>query len=315
MVMRCRGAFAGRTLTAMELRHLRYFVAVAEELHLRRAAERLHIAQPAVSEQIRNLERELGVQLLERTQRSVTLTSAGAVLLEEARRVLRLADEARRATCEAQAAVHARLRVARPPDVLPAAVPQALRRYAASYPEVEVFVDQLDPRGALEAVRADLVDVAIVCLPAPVAGLAVTPFAEEGVVVALPDTHPGIGQRAFPMAQLDGSAPIMLSRDANPPFHDGILGAAREAGITLRSARASATTVEQVLVAVAAGRTPALLPSSVAERHAIRGLQFLPLAELVPRSTVALVSGKSVEKLHATPGSCDSWPRWGAPAA
>src|SRR3954452_19517242 len=98
----------------MELRHLRYFVAVAEELHFRRAAERLHIAQPAVSEQIRNLERELGVQLLERTPRSVVLTPPGAVLLEEARRMLRLADDACRATRQAEAGILARVRIARP---------------------------------------------------------------------------------------------------------------------------------------------------------------------------------------------------------
>src|ERR1700755_1621787 len=90
---------AGRALPAadprlMELRHLRYFVAVAEELHFRRAAERLHVAQPAVSEQIRKLEAELGTTLLNRTHRSVSLTVAGAMLLEEARVVLRQADVA-----------------------------------------------------------------------------------------------------------------------------------------------------------------------------------------------------------------------------
>jgi len=73
----------------MELRHLRYFVAVAEELHFRKAAERLHVAQPAVSEQIRKLEQELGVRLFDRTQRSVALTTAGTALFEEARHVLR----------------------------------------------------------------------------------------------------------------------------------------------------------------------------------------------------------------------------------
>src|SRR5262245_47423292 len=114
----------------MELRHLRYFVAVAEELHFRRAAERLHIAQPAVSEQIRNLDRELGVTLLERTP-TVALTAPGAVLLDEARRILRFADDAQRATRRAEAGPRARLRLGRPADVLPAAVAQALSRHAA----------------------------------------------------------------------------------------------------------------------------------------------------------------------------------------
>ena len=84
----------------MELRHLRYFVAVAEELHFRRAAERLHVAQPAVSEQVRKLEQELGVKLFDRSQRSVELTVAGAALLEEARHVLRHADVAQQAAAQ-----------------------------------------------------------------------------------------------------------------------------------------------------------------------------------------------------------------------
>ena len=298
MPMRYLGCGAPGNLADMELRHLRYFVAVAEELHFRRAAERLHIAQPAVSEQIRNLERELGVQLFERTQRSVSLTAPGSVLLQEARRVLRVADDAARMTRQAQEGVMARLRVARPPDVLPVAVPRALRRFAAGYPDVDVTVELYDPRDAIEAVRRDLLDVAIVCLPAPTSGLRVTPIGEEGVVVALPDGHPGARQTVFPIAQLDGAAPIMLPRDANPPMYDGILAAAREAGITIRAVETPAPTVEQALIAAASGRTPALLAASVASRHAFPGLRFLPLEEPAPRSTVALVTANEVPRTH-----------------
>jgi DNA-binding transcriptional LysR family regulator len=283
----------------MELRHLRYFVAVAEELHFRRAAERLHIAQPAVSEQIRNLERELGVQLFERTQRSVSLTAPGVALLGEARRMLRLADEARRVTRQAQAGIMTRLRVARPPDVLPAAVPRALRRFSAGYPDVDVSVEQLDPRAAIDAVRRDLLDVCVVCLPAPLNGLTVTPIGDEGVVVALPDSHPGVRQEAFPIEQLDGQAPIMLPRDANPPFYDGILACARSAGITMQAIETPEPTVEQALLAAGSGRAPAVLPASVAQRHVFPGLVFLPLAEPAPRCTVALVSAGGADGIHA----------------
>src|SRR3954454_23151960 len=94
----------------MELRHIRYFVAVAEELHFRRAAERLHVAQTAVSEQVRKLEGELGVMLLERNHRSVALTEAGAGLLEDASYVLRLADAAAQAARAVRARTSARLR-------------------------------------------------------------------------------------------------------------------------------------------------------------------------------------------------------------
>src|SRR3954464_2514453 len=111
----------------MELRHLRYFVAVAEELHFRRAGERLYVAQPAVSEQIRKLEAELGVRLFDRTHRSVHLTEPGKALLAEARRVLRLAEAAQHAARNASERMRDRLRIGYVPDALPSSVPRALR--------------------------------------------------------------------------------------------------------------------------------------------------------------------------------------------
>src|SRR3954468_24906661 len=114
-----RPARPGPKLAAMELRHLRYFVAVAEELHFRRAAERLHVAQPAVSEQIRKLEQELGVRLLNRTHRSVSLTPAGTAMLDESRRVLRQADIAQQAARDADRRAGQRLRVGCVSDAFP----------------------------------------------------------------------------------------------------------------------------------------------------------------------------------------------------
>jgi hypothetical protein len=115
-------------------------------------------------------------------------------------------------------------------------------------------------------------------------------MAEDGVTVALPDGHPGARQRAFPIDQLDDVAPIMLSREANPPFCDGVLAAARAAGVTLHTSRASARSVDHALLKVVTGRVPAVLPASVSERHRLNGVCFVPLADPVPTVTAALVT-------------------------
>src|SRR3954447_8705876 len=182
---RCDRAPSGATFLRMELRHLRYFVAVAEELHFRRAAERLHVAQPAVSEQIRKLEAELGVLLLHRTQRSVVLTEAGTVLLEDARRILRQTDAAQRATRRARDGVLSRLRIGYVPDAMPATLPRALRHLRASTPAVQVELEAGSARALLADLRGDRLDAVVVSLPAPVVGLRLTQVGYEVAVVAM----------------------------------------------------------------------------------------------------------------------------------
>ena len=173
----------------MELRHLRYFVAVAEELHFRRAAERLHVAQPAVSEQVRKLEDELGVRLLDRSQRSVSLTDAGAAFLTEARHVLQGAEVARVAARNArQAALH-RLRIGYMPASLPVSVPRTLQRLTTGMVHVQTSLQPGNPGELIDAVRADRLDAAIISLPAPTAGLRSTPLGDEHAVAALPISH------------------------------------------------------------------------------------------------------------------------------
>ena len=260
----------------MELRHLRYFVAVAEELHFRRAAERLHVAQPAVSEQIRKLEEELGVRLLERTQRSVALTDAGAVMLTEARRVLNQAEAARVAARTARAREVSRLRVGYVPASLPASVPRALQRLASSMPELETSLEPGSPPDLLEAVRAERLDAAIVSLPAPTMGLRVTPLGDQRIVAAVP-----VHQQATASSiRLDRVAPervVVLPRDANRPFYDAVVAACRAAGLSPTLIEMPDTNVKQALLAVASGAGIALLPESVSDYYAAPGVRFLPL--------------------------------------
>src|SRR3954469_20623480 len=215
----------------MELRQLRYFIAVAEELHFRRAGERLHVAQPAVSEQVRKLELDLGVQLLERTHRSVSLTDAGAAMLDEARRVLRQTEVARQAARGASERTAMRLRIGYLPDALPAAVPRALRRLAASLPAVEVELRSAPAWRLVDDVRRGRLDAAITSVPAPTNGLRSLPLGEQGAVVALPAMHPHAIESEIAIARLAPERIVLLPYEANPAFRNAVVALCHAEGL------------------------------------------------------------------------------------
>ena len=260
----------------MELRHLRYFVAVAEELHFRRAAERLHVAQPAVSEQVRKLEAELGVVLLDRTNRSVSLTPAGAVLLEEARRVIRQSEIAREAARSAREHQLGRLRVGYAPDAVPRYVQRSLSRFAEAAPGIEIVLETGSALALAADVRGGRLDLAVVCLPLATAGLRVTRLGEERAVCAVPSSRALSTHASIAPAQLADSRLVMLPRVNNPAFFDGVIAAWRDAGLAAEP-RESEPRVDHLLLAVAAGAGVAVLPASAAERYEVAGVRFVPL--------------------------------------
>lgn len=279
----------------MELRHLRYFVAVAEELHFRRAAERLYVAQPAVSEQVRKLEEELGVRLFDRTQRSVSLTVAGSALLGEARRVLRQAELAMLAARNASEHAVQELRIGFLADSVPAGVPLALQRLSGSTPRVQVHPETGPAMRLIDDVRAERIDAAVVSLPAPTSGLHTTPLGEERAVAVLPIGH---SQAARPTIDLEQLAPeriILLARDSNPAFHDAVVSATSEAGLSPTFVEVAEPRVEHALLSVAAGSGMALLPSSAADHHSAPGICFLPLEGAQPVIETAVVTRKDTD--------------------
>ena len=274
----------------MELRHLRYFVAVAEELHFRRAAERLHVAQPAVSEQIRKLECELGVRLLDRDQRRVALTVAGAVLLREARRVLDQADAARTAVQHARDHATICLRVGYVPASLPAAVGRILQRLAVAMPHLETALEPGTNLELIESVRAERLDAAIVSLPAPTAGLRTSALGAQGAVAALPSSHAHAVRSEIRLRQMAPERIVVLPREADRPFYDAVLSSCQSAGLSPTLLEMPDANVERALLAVASGAGMALLPDSVAERYACAGVRFVALDGEAPIVETAVVS-------------------------
>jgi DNA-binding transcriptional LysR family regulator len=278
----------------MELRHLRYFVAVAEELHFSRAAERLHVTQPVVSEQIRKLEGELGVRLFDRT-RTVALTDAGAALLTEAYRVLRHAEAARHAARSASA--RPGLRIGYVATALPASIPRAVRRLVATMPGLEITMEPGPALELVDAVRADELDVAVVSLPVPTAGLRVIPVGEQRAVAVFPVGDEHAVKPAVDLEQIAPERVVVLPRDADRPFYDAVLATCCAAGVAPTLSEMPDGQIDRMLLAVAAGAGMALLPECVAERYASAGVRFVPLSRESPAVATAIVTARHTEHL------------------
>ena len=281
----------------MELRHLRYFVAVAEELHFRRAAERLHVAQPAVSEQVRKLENELGVRLFDRTHRNVALTDAGAAMLPEAHRVLRQAEAARLAARSAGDRPGRVLRIGYVPTALLASVPRTLRRLVANTPNLKTTMEPGPGLELSDAVRAGELDVAVVSLPVPTAALRVTPLGEQRAVAVFPTGHEHAMKPHVGLEQIAPERIVVLPRDADRPFYDAVLATCCAAGISPTLIEMPDGQVDRVLLAVASGAGMALLPECVGERYADAGVRFVALNGESPVLRTAIVSPRHTEHL------------------
>ena len=186
----------------MELRHLRYFLAVAEELHFARAAERLHIEQSPLSRAIRELEEELGAQLFVRTSRSTRLTLAGKLLMENAPRVLLALDQARESVKAAANGFHGRLRVALSDGISPSRLPALLARCREEDPEIEIRLFEVPLAQQLSGLRDDLYDVGFSMADEVGDGIIIEPAWEDELMVAMPARHELLAHRRVPLDEV-----------------------------------------------------------------------------------------------------------------
>jgi DNA-binding transcriptional LysR family regulator len=219
-----------------DLRQLRYFVAVAEELNFTRAAERLHMAQPPLSAAIRQLEQQLGVALLARTTRQVELTPAGQVLLEGARPLLAHAEEVFAAAQATERAPVGRLDVGTSPAARHDVAPAFFARCAAVAPRVMLYPRE-DTTGALLGdLRAGRLDLVIAFCPPAVDGLERRRLRDEPAVVHLRDDHPLAGAERIALPQLRDETFIVAGGAGSPGFSAAVIEACRAAGFEPRVA-------------------------------------------------------------------------------
>ena len=271
----------------MELRHLRYFAAVAEELHFGRAAARLHIVQPALSKQISLLEAELGVRLLRRNRRRVELTEAGRAFLADARRVLAQADLAVAHAAAAARGESGVLVVGFIPPALNSVLPAVLSRYRDRCPGVRLVLRESTNRTALEGVLAERIHIAFVRVPYGDCGLPGEVVHDEPVAVALPAGHPLAGREVVPLAALRDEDFVMIPRLQEPELHEYYLARCADAGFSPRMVHEASTTLVAVGL-VASGAGVAFVPASTAVM-ARGGVAYRPLGSPAPRLRLAAV--------------------------
>lgn len=257
----------------MELRHLRYFTAVAETCHFGRAAERLHLAQAAVSQAIRQLESELGAALFTRTTRHVALTPAGEFLLGEARRILEAVEASAVGVRRVSSGHRGLLRVGLTPTAVLTQLSFIARTIEQKLPDValEVHADLLTPQ-LCAGLRAGDLDIAVLRPPVEGADIDVRTIEAEPLVVALPDGHPLCSRPRLSVADLRSESFVMFSAP-NSAVNDAVSRACHAAGFTPHREHVAPSTAA-LLALVGAGLGVALVPGS-ARSLPLDGVQFV----------------------------------------
>jgi DNA-binding transcriptional LysR family regulator len=276
---------AGSARPELELRHLWYFLAVAEELSFSRAAARVGIAQPPLSQQIQRLEAMLGCALFDRTARRVRLTAAGNLLAGEARRLLADAAHTTLLLRRAARGEVGTLSVGFWASTLFSPLPAAVRRFRERFPGVTVRMRELYPPHDLDAVRTGAVDVAVLREPEPADGIAMRVVVSEPFVAAVPADHPLARRRAVTPAMLRDEPFVLFPREVVPGLHAKLLGLCRDAGFDPHVVQ-EVEAWHTIVSLVEAGIGVSLIPASIQARRA-GDLVYLPLRGPQVRTTTS----------------------------
>jgi len=275
-------------ISIMEIRHLHYFVAVAEELHFGKAARRLHMSQPPLSQQIRQLEEELGVSLFRRTSRSVSLTPEGDALLVDAREIMQRMEQAVKRVQAVSRGEEGLLRVGFMGYALMTGYPQAIRAYKQCYPKVRMELWEFSTAHQLRMIAADDLDVGLIsCVRGVPMKLDSLLFRKEPFMLCLPEGHPLAELDAVPLERLEGVPLILFPRKAHPILYDALIASFRDAGVVADVVQ-SVARIETGKALVAAGLGCSIHPASVSA--SIRpGVVYRPLLGDMPSPELRVV--------------------------
>jgi DNA-binding transcriptional LysR family regulator len=265
----------------MEIRRLKCFIAVAECLHFGRAAQRLNIVQSAVSQQIKLLEQELGVELLKRSRHRVDLTEAGNVFMAEAKRALNQTEEAIRVARDAAAGKLGRLRLGFIDNALWSVLPPILRAFRDRFPGIDVSLQQLDRAHQIKALEDRELDVGVLPSPKPGKGFESELLVGAPLIVALPETHPLGRQKNVPLRLLTNDPFVAFPATMNTRLLAMTISICASAGF-LPNVTQEAQQISTLLALVSAGLGVTLVPRWVAATHP-PGIVYREIAPAVPR--------------------------------
>jgi DNA-binding transcriptional LysR family regulator len=270
----------------VELRHLRSFVVTAEELHVGRAAARLHLTQPSLSRQIAALEHDVGVPLFSRIRRRFGLTPAGEIFLVAAREIIRRADDAARDAQRAHRGELGTLRLGFVQSATFEVLPELLAAFRVAHPDVTLEVETMTTIRQVAALRAGSLDVGLLRPPISEPGLTTRVISRDPLVVALPGGHPLAKRRRVPLAALADESFVLYTRSFGPSVQDVIIGHCMAAGFSPRIIQEAAD-VQTIVSLIAAGLGVSLLIAPTPPT-AERAVVYRPISDDLPPWELAL---------------------------
>jgi DNA-binding transcriptional LysR family regulator len=273
-----------RFIPTMDLRQVRYFIAVAEEASFSAAAARLNMSQPPLSQQIKALEDELGIQLLQRHSRGVTLTDAGRVFLVRSHQIAEHVSAATREAVQSAAGCIGTLRIGTIGSALYSILPVLLDRLKSALPEVEFTVREMSSSSQMTAVCADDLDLGVIHGPAHMRGLFVETIFTEPLCAAVPLSHPLARRAATELSALRNESFVLFARELAPGFFDRIIATCHRANFSPRIVH-TARNLPAMIRMTAMNLGVSVLPESLAGAFGSE-VSFLPLAD--PDATLEL---------------------------